>query len=82
MDRYCQIQPKILFTDVEAPYDGRTIDLIPKITKVVRVLLNTGLQNVVSLPSSISGAEKIIPNLPKRWATLLDSTYAYGSQHY
>lgn len=65
LDRYRQIQPKILFADVEVSYGGKAVDLIPKVTEVIQDLLNHGLQMAVMLPSTLSGSETDILNCPK-----------------
>ncbi|KAF8629404.1 hypothetical protein AX15_003458 [Amanita polypyramis BW_CC] len=60
LDRYRQIRPKILFSEIEAQYAGSKIDLLPKAAEVIKDLINYGLQMAVLLPSSITGAENIV----------------------
>ncbi|KAF7376536.1 AMP-binding domain-containing protein [Mycena sanguinolenta] len=62
LDRYRQIQPKIFFAETEVQYAGKVINLVPKITEVVRDLQNYGLQHAIVLPSLISGKEIPIAN--------------------
>lgn len=62
LDRYRQIQPKFVFAETEVVYAGKTIDLIPKITEVVRDLQSHGLQGVILLPSAKTGKQP--PNIP------------------
>lgn len=57
MDRYRQIRPKILFCDIEAPYTGKKINVLPKVVEVIRDLSKHGLEMAVLLPSSITGVE-------------------------
>ena len=64
MDRYRQIRPKILFTEIEALYAGKKVDLTPKATQIIKDLLNYDLQTAVLLPSSTTGAEGIVVDCP------------------
>ncbi|KAF8724492.1 hypothetical protein AX14_008751 [Amanita brunnescens Koide BX004] len=57
LDRYRQIRPKILFCDIEAPYTGKKINVLPKVVEVIRDLSKHGLEMAVLLPSSITGVE-------------------------
>ncbi|EKM54658.1 uncharacterized protein PHACADRAFT_146820 [Phanerochaete carnosa HHB-10118-sp] len=61
LDRYRQIQPKFVFAETEVVYAGKTIDLMPRVIEVVRDLQSRGLQGVVLLPSTKTGAEPQIP---------------------
>ncbi|KAF8639498.1 hypothetical protein AX17_001403 [Amanita inopinata Kibby_2008] len=56
LDRYRQIKPRFVFAETEVQYAGKVIDLIPKVIEVVSDLSNTGLQQVILLPSAVSGA--------------------------
>ncbi|KAG7091380.1 hypothetical protein E1B28_010418 [Marasmius oreades] len=55
LDRYRQIRPKLIFSEIEAQYAGKKIGLIPKATAVIRALSGIGLKYAVLLPSSITG---------------------------
>jgi acetoacetyl-CoA synthetase len=55
LDRYRQIKPKFIFAETEVFYAGKTIDLLPKISDVVRDLISKGLENTILLPSTITG---------------------------
>ncbi|OSX66017.1 hypothetical protein POSPLADRAFT_1043540 [Postia placenta MAD-698-R-SB12] len=57
LDRYQQIQPKIVFSETEVTWLGKTIDLIPKVAEVANGLASYGLQRVVLLPSAKTGTE-------------------------
>ncbi|PFH53745.1 hypothetical protein AMATHDRAFT_137053 [Amanita thiersii Skay4041] len=58
LDRYCQIEPKFIFSETEAFYAGKTIDLIPKVTRIIRDLSIHGLEKAILLPGGISGLSK------------------------
>lgn len=64
LDRYRQITPKIILSETEVVYAGKTVDIVPKITEVARDLSSKGLERVVLLPSSKTGqlGEYDIPN--------------------
>ncbi|RDB25381.1 Acetoacetyl-CoA synthetase [Hypsizygus marmoreus] len=55
LDRYRQIQPKLLFIEMEVMYAGRTINLASKATEIIQDLTNHGLQFAVLLPSAVTG---------------------------
>ncbi|KAF5351992.1 hypothetical protein D9756_007624 [Leucocoprinus leucothites] len=57
LDRYRQIQPKFIFSDTEVSYSGKHIDLTDKIRQVVGDLDGYGLQQIILLPSRITGTE-------------------------
>jgi hypothetical protein len=57
LDRYRQVQPKFIFSETEAVYSGRTIDLLPKVTEVAQDLSSKGLRHVILLPSVKTGLE-------------------------
>lgn len=61
LDRYRQIQPRFVFAETEVVYAGKTIDLMPKVTEVVRDLQSHGLQGVILLPSTKTGAQPRLP---------------------
>ena len=64
LDRYRQIQPKLVFAETEVVYAGKTIDLMPKVQQVVQDLQTHGLQRAILLPSAKSGIEaKVSPDL-------------------
>ncbi|KAK1227680.1 hypothetical protein PQX77_009305 [Marasmius sp. AFHP31] len=66
LDRYQQIRPKLIFSETEAQYAGKKLNLIPKAAAVVKALRDTGLQRAVLLPSTITGANiemKDVPNV-------------------
>ncbi|KAL0578860.1 hypothetical protein V5O48_003140 [Marasmius crinis-equi] len=55
LDRYRQIRPKLIFSETEAQYAGKRLDLIPKAAAVIKALRDTGLQRAILLPSTITG---------------------------
>ncbi|TFY75053.1 hypothetical protein EWM64_g8960 [Hericium alpestre] len=57
LDRYRQIRPKIIFSATEVVYAAKTIDLLSKISDVVKDLTSYGLEHVVLLPSSKTGKD-------------------------
>lgn len=65
LDRYRQIQPKLVFAETEVVYAGKTIDLMPKASEVVLDLQTHGLQRAILLPSAKTGRDATVPpNLP------------------
>ncbi|KAG7098350.1 hypothetical protein E1B28_000309 [Marasmius oreades] len=56
LDRYTQIQPKLVFAETEVFYAGNTVDLVPKVTEVI-MKLRPGLKCAVLLPSVVTGKE-------------------------
>ncbi|KAF8904400.1 acetoacetyl-CoA synthetase [Gymnopilus junonius] len=65
LDRYRQIQPKFVFAETETLYAGKVIDLLPKVTEVIKDLSTKGLKCAILLPSRISGKELLIPDMSK-----------------
>ncbi|KIP06965.1 hypothetical protein PHLGIDRAFT_106267 [Phlebiopsis gigantea 11061_1 CR5-6] len=61
LDRYRQIQPKFVFAETEVVYAGKTIDLMPKVTAVIRDLQSHGLHGAILLPSSKTGKQPTLP---------------------
>ena len=59
LDRYRQIQPKLIFFETVAVYAGKHIDLLPKATAVSTELTKHGLQRTVLLPGGIVAVEKV-----------------------
>ncbi|KAF9067736.1 acetoacetyl-CoA synthetase [Rhodocollybia butyracea] len=57
LDRYRQIQPKLVFFETEVMYAGKVMDLQSKISAVVKDLNDRGLRCTILLPSAISGNE-------------------------
>ncbi|EEB96473.1 hypothetical protein MPER_04388 [Moniliophthora perniciosa FA553] len=57
LDRYRQIQPKLVFAETEVLYAGKTIDLMPKVTEVIKDLSAKGLSRAILLPSTLTGQE-------------------------
>ncbi|KIK09982.1 hypothetical protein K443DRAFT_127349 [Laccaria amethystina LaAM-08-1] len=57
LDRYRQITPKFVFAEIEVSYGGKPVDLLPKVTEVIKDLSCKGLQQAVLLPSRITGYE-------------------------
>ncbi|KAI0062826.1 acetoacetate-CoA ligase [Artomyces pyxidatus] len=51
LDRYRQIQPRFIFSETEVVYAGKEINLVPKITEIVKDLTSKGLEHVILLPS-------------------------------
>ncbi|KAK7005906.1 AMP-binding domain-containing protein [Favolaschia claudopus] len=61
LDRYRQIKPKFVFAETEVQYAGKVINLVSKISDVVRDLQSHGLQHAIVLPSLVSGKEFAVP---------------------
>lgn len=57
LDRYRQIRPKFVFAETEVVYSGKTINLLGKVSEVIRDLLDKGLQKAVLLPSAKTGQD-------------------------
>ncbi|KAH9910460.1 uncharacterized protein B0H18DRAFT_895537 [Fomitopsis serialis] len=57
LDRYRQIQPKIIFSESEVVYAGKAFDMVPKVSEVANALATHGLQSVILLPSVADGKE-------------------------
>ncbi|KAL0578859.1 hypothetical protein V5O48_003139 [Marasmius crinis-equi] len=57
LDRYTQIRPKLVFSETEVLYAGKTINLVPKATEVIAKLSEKGLRRAILLPSVITGKE-------------------------
>ncbi|KAG6919379.1 hypothetical protein DXG01_006928 [Tephrocybe rancida] len=55
LDRYRQIRPKFVFFETEVVYSGKTVNLLPKVSAVIRELANKGLQHAILLPSARTG---------------------------
>lgn len=67
LDRYRQIQPKLVFAETEVVYAGKTIDLMPKITEVILDLQSHALGGAILFPSAKSGREPTIPSTLPNW---------------
>lgn len=67
MDRYRQIQPKMIFAETEIVYAAKTVDLVPKVTQVALDLQAHGLQRVILLPSAKTGREASVPQNIPNW---------------
>ncbi|KAG6866376.1 hypothetical protein C0991_005297 [Blastosporella zonata] len=57
LDRYRQIRPKFIFAETEVVYSGKTVNLLPKISEVIKDLADKGLQQAILLPSAQTGKE-------------------------
>ncbi|KIK67456.1 hypothetical protein GYMLUDRAFT_238739 [Collybiopsis luxurians FD-317 M1] len=55
LDRYRQIQPKLLFIETELFYAGKTVDVTAKAKEVIASLNEVGLKLGILLPSRVSG---------------------------
>lgn len=55
LDRYRQIKPKLIFTETEIFYAGKTISLVQKASEVERDLRTSGVQRIITLPSVKTG---------------------------
>ncbi|KAE9391898.1 acetoacetyl-CoA synthetase [Gymnopus androsaceus JB14] len=64
LDRYRQIQPKLVFAETEVMYAGKIVDLREKVSAVIKDLCERGLQGGILLPSAITGKEIGISGLP------------------
>ena len=72
LDRYQQIQPKIIFSESEVVWAGKSFDVVPKVAEVARALDSHGLQRVVLLPSVATGSEPSahqLASIPRRSVT-------------
>uniref|UniRef100_A0A0W0FQT6 AMP-dependent synthetase/ligase domain-containing protein n=1 Tax=Moniliophthora roreri TaxID=221103 RepID=A0A0W0FQT6_MONRR len=58
LDRYRQIQPKLVFAETEVLYAGKTIDLMPKVIEVIKDLNAKGLSRAILLPSTLTEQER------------------------
>ncbi|KAF8973045.1 acetoacetyl-CoA synthetase [Flammula alnicola] len=65
LDRYRQVQPKFVFAETEVLYAGKKVDLLPRVSEVVKDLSSKSLQKAILLPSRISGQELRIPDMSK-----------------
>jgi len=68
LDRYRQIQPKVIFSESEVVYAGKAFDMVPKVSEVANALATHGLQSVILLPSVADGKELStvqLVNIPK-----------------
>lgn len=65
LDRYKQIQPKFIFADTETCYNGKRVDLLPKIKEVVLHLEKLGLSRAILLPNRLSGKENHLNGIHK-----------------
>ncbi|KAL0956816.1 hypothetical protein HGRIS_002928 [Hohenbuehelia grisea] len=63
LDRYRQIQPKIVFFDTEVQYSGKVLNLMDKVAEVAGDLTEYGLNQAVLLPSTITGKDAKIGTL-------------------
>ncbi|KIK69329.1 hypothetical protein GYMLUDRAFT_255855 [Collybiopsis luxurians FD-317 M1] len=63
LDRYRQIQPKLVFTETEVMYAGKKVDLRDRVSAVVKDLNERGLHRAILLPSAITGEEIDIPGV-------------------
>ncbi|OCH93786.1 acetoacetate-CoA ligase [Obba rivulosa] len=78
LDRYKQIQPRLVFSETDVLYAGKRIDLLPKATEVSKELLSHGLERIILLPSTVTGEEisssanKIVPKSIS-WSRFLES---------
>ena len=73
LDRYRQINPKLLFSETEVVYAGKTIDLLPKISAVAKDLTTHGLEHAILLPSVKTGNEAhgaALSDIPKGYDLL------------
>ncbi|EMD37673.1 hypothetical protein CERSUDRAFT_114316 [Gelatoporia subvermispora B] len=57
LDRYKQIRPKLVFSEIDVLYAGKRIDMLPKVTEVTKELMSHGLEAVILLPSAVTGDE-------------------------
>jgi len=63
LDRYRQIRPKLVFSETDIIYAGKRLDVMPKVRQVAGELSNFGLQQVILLPSTVTGLDAPIDNL-------------------
>uniref|UniRef100_A0A0W0FRK0 Acetoacetyl-synthetase n=1 Tax=Moniliophthora roreri TaxID=221103 RepID=A0A0W0FRK0_MONRR len=64
LDRYRQIQPKVIFSETETQYGGKKTNLLPKVSAVIKSLSDIGLRRAVLLPSSITGKIVTLRDVP------------------
>lgn len=77
LDRYRQIKPKLIFTETEIVYAGKTVSLVQKVLEVEQDLRTSGVQRIITLPSVKTG--NTVPeslNIPN--SVTLDSFLASG----
>lgn len=67
MDRYIQIKPKFLFCETEVLYAGQILEILPKISELVKALSTEGLKTAVLLPSRVTKNDLEFGDLPKRF---------------
>ncbi|KAH9839228.1 uncharacterized protein C8Q71DRAFT_503581 [Rhodofomes roseus] len=65
LDRYQQIKPKVIFSESEVAWTGKTFDMVPKVSEVAKALATHGLQGVILLPSVASVKELSAAQLGK-----------------
>ncbi|KAL0580327.1 hypothetical protein V5O48_001664 [Marasmius crinis-equi] len=64
LDRYEQVEPKLIFLETEVFYAGKVIALNEKCTEVISSLARRGLKSAISLPSRMTGGDIALGNLP------------------
>lgn len=77
LDRYRQIKPKLIFTETEIVYAGKTVSLVQKAVEVAQDLCTYGVERIITLPSVKTG--NTVPeslNVPN--SVTLDSFLASG----
>lgn len=77
LDRYRQIQPKLVFAETEVVYAGKTIDLMPKVTEVALDLQDKGLQRTILLPSAKTGRDALVPSNIPNWYVSHPASWDY-----
>ena len=68
--------PKFIFSETEAIYAGKTLNLIPKVAEVVRDLSSRGLGHVILLPGIKSGREvsqEVVNAIPLRSVSIIST---------
>ncbi|RIB26226.1 acetoacetate-CoA ligase [Gigaspora rosea] len=80
LDRFSQIRPKILFSTNSVIYNGKRIDVLPKLKVIVENLEKESLEKVIVIPfnNSISFDLSSIP-LATSWNDFLNNYSVVGS---
>lgn len=78
LDRYRQIQPRVLIAESCQRYAGKHIDLMPKWSEVVKELSKYGLETVVFV-SGVGESDRKF-NIPKRSSAYLSYNFITDSR--
>ncbi|KAL0072815.1 hypothetical protein AAF712_000578, partial [Marasmius tenuissimus] len=62
LDRYEQVEPKLMFMETEVFYAGKAIVLTEKCSEVITSLAKRGLKATILLPSRVNGRDHELKN--------------------